>query len=280
MNDAKPFFDTAFQSVRAQTLSSGLTIRQDFRLAVRFVMFQTEIEECPYATDGGTLFVVNYRNKVYGVTCGHVIKGFELRQLIITGKKYPKMDDKPAWILGQYFPTSPQGAASDSDILDVCIIDFKPQITPSFFSDPAYIIDENTICTSHNGHKLLVSGCLKDLSTTTESDINAGFARLEYQDAGTASFDPLLRTAVAEFAQPTFGRVTGLSGAPVYDLTENALCGVVMRGAMTKEKSTIHFLDAVHIVEMLKMIDQGNDTTSYARGVWQEVKTPLLPNLP
>lgn len=280
MNRAIPLFGAAFQSMRAQTLSSGLTIRQDFRLSVRFVMFQTEIEECLYATDGGTLFVVNYRDRVYAVTCGHVVKGFELGQLIITGKRYPQKGDKPASIQGRYFPSSPQGASTDSDILDVCIIDFKLEITPSFFSDPAYIIDGNTICTSHNGHSLLVSGCLKDQSAILEPDITAGFAILEYQDAGAASFDPLLRTAVAEFARPAFGRVTGLSGAPVYDLTANALCGVVMRGVMAGRKSTIHFLDAFHIVEMLKMIDRGDASTSYTRGVWQEIKIPLPPDFP
>jgi hypothetical protein len=97
---------------------------------------------------------------------------------------------------------------------------------------------------------------------------------------GGASFDPLLRTAIAEFASPAFGRVTGLSGAPVYDLTANALCGVVMRGTMSGRKSTLHFLDIFHIVEMLKVIDQGNASTSYTRGVWQEIKTPLPPDLP
>nr|WP_294546009.1 hypothetical protein [uncultured Rhodopila sp.] len=243
-------------------------------------MFQTEIEECLYATDGGTLFLVSYRDRVYAVTCGHVVKNFELGQLIITGKRYPLKGDKPAPIQGRYFPSSPEGAATDSDILDICIIDFKSEVKPSFFSDPAYIIDDATICTSHNGHNLLISGCLKDQSAILEPDIAAGFAILEYQDGGAASFDPLLRSAVAEFAWPAFGRVTGLSGAPVYDVTANALCGVVMRGTMTGRKSTIHFLDAFHIVEMLKMIDRNDASTSYTRGVWQEIKLPLPLDLP
>ncbi len=280
MNRILPLSDPAFQTMRTQTLSSGLTIRQDFRLSVRFVMFQTEIEECLYATEGGTLFVVNYRDKVYAVTCGHVVRGFELHQLIITGKRFPQKGDKPAQIKGQYFPSSPQGEAIDSDILDVCIIDFKPEITASFFSDPPYVIDGNTICTSHNGHDLLICGCLKDQSAILAPDITAGFAILEFQDAGAASFDPLLRTAVAEFARPAFERVTGLSGSPVYDLTANGFCGVVMRGSMSGRKSIIHFMDAFHIVEMLKMIDRGDASTSYTRGVWQEIKIPVPPKFP
>ena len=121
---------------------------------------------------------------------------------------------------------------------------------------------------------------LKDQSTTFEPDITAGFSILEYQDEGVASFDPILRTAVAEFSRPAFARVTGLSGAPVYDVTANALCGIVIRGCMIEKKSTIHFLDAFHIVEMLKVISRGDTRTSYTRGVWQNIKTPTAPDLP
>jgi hypothetical protein len=127
--------------MRAQTLSSGIAIRQDFKLSVRFVMFQTDIDECPYVTNGGTLFVVNYRDKIYAVTCRHVVKGFELGQIIITGKICPQRGDRPALVKGSYFFNSPHGAATGSDILDVCIIEFKPEIRQTFLFDPAYIID-------------------------------------------------------------------------------------------------------------------------------------------
>jgi hypothetical protein len=269
-----PPFNAALHMRRPQTLSSGLTIRQDFRVSVRFVMFQTEIEECQYATDGGTVFVVNYRGKVYAVTCGHVVNNFEMSSLIITGEKFPQKGAKHARVRGRYFPSAPQGAATDSDLLDVCIIDFTPDVTPAFFTDPAYVLDENTVCTSHDGHRLLVAGYLKDRSSITEPDIVTGLGLLEYQDDGVASFDPMLRSAISEFAKPAFGRVTGMSGAPVFDLTANALCGMVVRGSMIGNKSTVHFLDAFHIVEMLKAIHRGASGASYTRGVWQKVRLP------
>ncbi len=278
MNSDQSILDAAlrpFQPMGAQTLVSGLMVRQDFRSSVRFVMFQTDIEECQYATEGGTLFLVNYHNRIYGVTAKHVVKGFELGDLILTGKKRPQKGDEPAAIRGMYFPNAPQGAAVGSDVLDICVVEFRPEINPAFFSDPPYIVDDNTVCTSFDGHRLLVSGCLKDQSAIVEPDIIAGFAILEYQDAGVANFDPMLRSAVAEFARPAFSRVTGLSGAPVYDMTANALCGMVVRGSMAHRKSVIHFLDAFHIVEMLKAVERGNGSTSYTRGVWQqEAKAP------
>jgi hypothetical protein len=61
---------------QTQVLSSGLIIRQDFAEVVRPVFFQTEYEEFPYATHGGTLFPVVFRGRVYGVTCTHVFGDF------------------------------------------------------------------------------------------------------------------------------------------------------------------------------------------------------------
>src|SRR5882757_8015263 len=59
---------------QTHTLSSGLVIRQDFAAAIRPVFFQTEFEEFLYATHGGTLFLVSFRGKTYGLTCRHVFQ--------------------------------------------------------------------------------------------------------------------------------------------------------------------------------------------------------------
>jgi hypothetical protein len=37
---------------------------------------------------------------------------------------------------------------------------------------------------------------------------------------------------LAEFKDPEFASVTGISGSPVFDVTANALCGMVVRGGM------------------------------------------------
>ena len=67
-----------------QRLASGTIIAQDFRTSVRFPIFETGYEEWPYATNGGTLFLVTFRGRVVGLTCRHVLHGFDWRQLRIT----------------------------------------------------------------------------------------------------------------------------------------------------------------------------------------------------
>src|SRR6202008_2449447 len=71
-----------------QTLASGTIIRQDFRPATRFVFFDTGLEEWPYATHGGPLFVILYRGKPYGLTCRHVFKTFDWGQLAVTDERH------------------------------------------------------------------------------------------------------------------------------------------------------------------------------------------------
>jgi hypothetical protein len=54
--------------------------------------------------------------------------------------------------------------------------------------------------------------------------------RLEFTDVGLGTSDPTLRTGLAEFKDPEFKSITGISGSPVFDITANALCGMVVRG--------------------------------------------------
>ena len=54
-----------------QRLASGTIITQDFRTSVRFPIFETGYVEWPYATNGGTLFLLTFRGRVFGLTCRH-----------------------------------------------------------------------------------------------------------------------------------------------------------------------------------------------------------------
>src|SRR6266404_1121566 len=79
-----------------QHLASGIIIAQDFRTSVRFPIFETGYAEWPYATNGGTLFLVAFRGRVFGLTCRHVIGDFEPGKLFITQQKYATKGSKPA----------------------------------------------------------------------------------------------------------------------------------------------------------------------------------------
>ena len=50
-----------------QRLSTGITVRQDFKDSVRFVFFWTGFEGWEYATHGGTAFVVNFRGRPFAL---------------------------------------------------------------------------------------------------------------------------------------------------------------------------------------------------------------------
>jgi hypothetical protein len=100
---------------QTQILASGLVIRQDFAAAVRPVFFQTEFEEFLYATHGGTLFLVSFRGKTYGLTCRHVFQDFALEQLFIAQEKQARKGSKPAPIKGICYPSAPVDGAVGTD---------------------------------------------------------------------------------------------------------------------------------------------------------------------
>jgi len=244
-------------------LASGLTIRQDFRRAMRFVFFETGIAEYPYATHGGTAFIVNYRGKCYGLTAAHVRApaaaqvdvanhAFYWEQLVITEKT---VGTRRAPLRRVYYPSAPRGEAIGSDIVDVVVLEFVEPITSEFFEGTAYLIDNTTVASSADGHRLLVSGNLKE-QTTIADDIAPVYVRLEFTDGGISRFDSTVRMGVAKYQNAKFNSLAGVSGAPVYDETANALCGMVLRGGQGKDGlwriyfadmfDIMHFLDAVH----------------------------------
>lgn len=110
-----------------QRLTSGTIIAQDFRTSVRFPIFETGYAEWPYATNGGTLFLVMFRGRVFGLTCRHVLDGFEWPRLRVTEAKFGKMF---APIQGLVYPSAPKGEAVDTDILDIAVVEFGPEVTP------------------------------------------------------------------------------------------------------------------------------------------------------
>ena len=245
-------------------LSSGLMIRQDFSEAVRPVFFQTDYEEFLYATHGGTLFLALFRGRVYGVTCAHVFGDFGHGQLFVTQEKRAQKGSMPGHVTGLVYPSSPTDEAATTDITDLCLIQFSDETGPDFFSSP-YVVDERTVATSQLGHRLYVAGVLKEKTSIIPPDINIGYCHLEFQDAGPCKFDPFLRCAIAQFKNPEFTEITGISGSPVYDQTAHALCGMVVRGGMNGNHCTVHYLDVFDIVHFLEAVNRGAENTYYMK---------------
>jgi hypothetical protein len=237
---------------RYQVLSSGIIIQQDFREAIRPIFFQTDLSEFQYATHGGTLFVVAYAGRVYALTCRHVFKDFEYGRLFVPGRKQAKKGDSPAEIKNVCYPSSPRAAAIDTDILDLCVIEFADDIDAAFFHGSAYTIHPKTVASSQIGNQLLVAGVLKEKTNIEPPDIVIGYCLLEFHDIGAQSADPVLRKAISLFGKPQFSSIAGISGSPVFDQTANALCGMVIRGGMNGNKCTIYYIDIFDIVRLLE----------------------------
>jgi hypothetical protein len=247
-----------------QRLSSGLTISQDFRTSVRFPVFETGFEEWPIATNGGTLFLVTVRGRVFGLTCRHVLKGFDWRQLRVTEAKFGKTF---APISGLVCPSDPRGEAVETDILDIAVVEFAPEVTATFFSDPPYILDANTSGSANIGDVLWVHGTLKEKSDLSEIPISPQFCFLEFNDHGAASADPILRRGFAGFSNPEFSEITGLSGSPVFDLITEKLVGMVVRGTLRNRTCAIWYIDMFDILKFVTAVADGDASTDYTKVV-------------
>jgi len=255
-----------------QTLASGLVVNQDIADAVRPVFFQTDHEEHLYATHGGTLFLVQFLSRVYALTCNHVFKDFPTGRLFVVSEKHARKGSMPARIEGIRYASNLKDAAVDTDIGDVCLIEFSDENPPDFFGDSPYIIDRGTVATSNVGNNLSVAGVLKQKSAIETNTITSGYCYLQLRDDGPADHDPILRKAFAEFHEPEFTSVTGISGSPVFDETAAALCGMVVRGGMSGSRCQILYVDIFDIMQLLEAVREGAESAYYSKSIAQPLR--------
>jgi hypothetical protein len=181
----------------------------------------------------------------------------------------------PAPIGGIAYASSPIDGAEGTDISDICVLEFSDELPPDFFKDSAYVIDETTVVTANVGDELLVAGVLKEKTSIASPDMNIGYCNLQLRDMGPTS-DPFMRRAFAVFAQNLLGRgefttVAGVSGAPVFDRTANALCGIVVRGGMTGPTCHLYYLDASDILRLLQAVHDRTAKVYYTKQVAKPV---------
>lgn len=235
---------------------------------VRCAFFETrgleDIPEFPkYTSLGGTVFLLNRNNEVFGVTCGHIKQGYEWTDLIIADQKFGQ---KVAGISTIYKPAEPAGWAVESDILDIRVIRFTDDISASFFRDTAYITDAATTGNPADGDDLVVCGSIRDLSEFTTEDISPVYCQLDFRcDGSGSSNDVTLRTAYARYKDPTFDSLVGLSGSPVFNKSANRLCGMVTRAGMRDGAARIHFIEIEDVIQFITAIQNGSFRTTYTK---------------
>jgi hypothetical protein len=89
-----------------------------------------------------------------------------------------------------------------------------------------------------------------------------------------ASNDPTLRRAIGQFDKPEFTDVLGLSGSPVFNVTQRALRGIIVRGTMNANMCTLWYVDMFDIAQLLAAIHEDRTETYCRKQVTKIVKTP------
>jgi hypothetical protein len=155
------------------------------------------------------------------------------------------------------------GAAASSDFGDLCVIEFADDLAPDFFGGTEYHIASNTVRTSKPGNDLFAIGISKEMSRLLPTpDGNIARCLLPLRDRGITS-DPLLRRASARYEGTEFQTLTGMSGAPVFDLTEGAPCGMVMRGSFRNALCEVRYADIHDIIRLIEAVRTRTRRTFY-----------------
>jgi len=188
-----------------------------------------------------------------------VLKDFTWRQLVLTDTKTGRAI---AGLKSVAYATLPVDAAEGTDVVDILVVEFASDAT--FFKDTAYILDPATAKTSGYGDPLYVAGSLKEKLEITDTVIRPTYCLLEFVDRGTGN-DPTLRHAYAQYVNPEFNAITGLSGAPVYNRRDNALCGMVVRGGMSDGSASIMYFDVFDMMHLLAGALDGRPSTRYRK---------------
>jgi hypothetical protein len=233
--------------------------------AIRFPYFQTELEEYPHATHVGTLFIVRFFGRLYGLTCKHVFGDFSPDNLHVTPELSPQKGLMSAKLQNLGYASHLKGGSIGTDIGDICVIEFADDLAPDFFKGSEYVITESGVARGITGHDLFAYGFLKEKSRLLpEPDGLLAPCCLPVRDRGVYS-DPTLRRASAGYGGAGFQSITGMSGAPVFDITANALCGMVVRGGMTENTYTILYADIYDIVRQLEAVRDRRRNISYIK---------------
>ena len=235
--------------------------------AIRLVFFQTDLEDYPHATHGGTLFIVKFSGGLYGVTCKHVFKDFSPDSLHVTPELTPRKGALSAKIQNLGYASKLGGISVGSDLDDICIIQFVSDLDPNFFGGSEYIITKRSISSAMTGHDLFAYGFLKEKSRLLpEPDGIIAPCCLPARDRGVSG-DPFLRRASARFTPSEEGSksIVGMSGSPVFDITANRLCGMLVRGRKEKDSYQFYYADIYDIVRLLEATRDRRQTVYYNR---------------
>lgn len=223
-------------------------------VSVQPLVFETGVEEAPYSSTRGTVFLVGYDGGSYVLTARHALQPDNLMPICV----FPSDTSHKLIPLGKvfYVPHSPDG--EDFEDLAVISIDTSRITHPDVAG--ARLINMALVCNEWKKYaheaQFFVLGYPEERSSfnyeTQEfrSDRMILFGR--YRGTSPLQFHHVL-SVPDNLSLKTF---SGLSGAPVFAWLElpterptTVLCGMVLRG--TPESGIIHFLDRDVLLDAL-----------------------------
>jgi hypothetical protein len=127
-------------------------------------------------------------------------------------------------------------SAAGSDVLDLAVLGFSDLIDVSFFKGG--IFDLAAACSARTGDGLYTYGVLKERSTFAPSMLSPTFIDCAFVDVGPSPNDPCVRVAQTRVVPTQIQSLAGLSGAAVYNVRTETVCGMVVRGGLERVGGT------------------------------------------
>jgi hypothetical protein len=224
--------------------------------AVQPLVFETGVEEAPYSSTRGTVFLVRYEGCPYVIAARHALQP---GNIVATCVFASETSNRLLPLKDVFFV--PQDM-NDEDFVDLAVIaiDKKRVVHPEVAQ--ARVIDVTLACSEWKGYvsesQFFIIGYPEEPSTFNYEDqefvTNREVLYGSYDGPSELSYLHKLRIADTRSLK-TF---SGLSGAPVFAWVERkeqrpipVLCGMVLRG--TPESGLIHFLDRDILLDALKV---------------------------
>jgi hypothetical protein len=225
-------------------------------LSVQPLIFETGVEEAPYSSTRGTVFLVSYEGRPYVLTARHALQPDNLVPICV----FPSDTSHQLIPLADLFYV-PQSLEAD-DFMDLALIgiDTKrithPEVAEARLIDLALFCGEWKRYASES--QFFVIGYPEERSIfnyeTREFRADRMFLLGRYGGPSSLPYLHLL-SVLDTLSLKTF---SGLSGAPVFAWVELpmqrptlVLCGMVLRG--TPESGLVHFLDREVLLDAFKV---------------------------
>lgn len=224
--------------------------------SIQPLVFETGVEDAPYSSTRGTVFLVGYEGKPYVITARHALQPDNLVPICIfpSDTSYQLIPLENVF----YVPRS----LEDDDFVDLAVIEIDTKRTTHPELAGATLIDLALCCSEWKRYaseaQFFVLGYPEERSNFDykTQEFRADRITLFGQYGGQSGLPYLhLLSVLDSLSLKTF---SGLSGAPVFAWVElpmqrprPILCGMALRG--TTESGLIHFLDRDLLLDALRV---------------------------